>query len=142
MGESFDDIGLLLPIAADTAQALCRVVDGAYEKHPESLIEPAPRLVRRAYAQNIANAQWLMQYAYLVSSGRFEQTHPSHLRRGSDTTRDQTHRPLGNQYEFLMAASGRSTDRPLAVPDRPRQTGFRPADRRRDRFLWLARRIG
>ena len=47
-----DDIGLL-PVAQDAAEGLYRLVDAAYEKRSVAIsLEPAPRRVRRADAQD------------------------------------------------------------------------------------------
>ena len=47
-----DDIGLL-PVATDAAEGLYRLVDAAYEKRADrDQLEPAPRRLRRAHAQD------------------------------------------------------------------------------------------
>jgi DNA replication protein DnaC len=84
-----DDIGLL-PVTTDTAEALYRVVDAAYEKRSIAL---SSNLLRRAHAQNHRQRHRRPTHAprpRRAHRRRQHPTHPSHRRQGGDTT-DLTH---------------------------------------------------
>lgn len=78
-----DDIGLL-PVPADTAEALDRVVDAAYEKlsivlssnlHPAGFDELMPKTIANATVDR------LLHHAHLVATtGDSNSPHPSHRR--------------------------------------------------------------
>jgi DNA replication protein DnaC len=105
-----DDIGLL-PVAAEAAEALYRVVDAAYEKrsialsgnlHPAGLDELMPKTITnatvdRAHAPRPRHAH----------RRRLDPAHPSHRRQGGDAIGPLTQgRTPGHHRAVLQATSG------------------------------------
>ena len=124
-----DDIGLL-PVTTDTAEALYRVVDAAYEKReePETLHrpvkQPAPDRVRRTHAQD--HRQRHRRPAPPPRPHRHDRRrqhppHPSHRRQGGDATDQLSYgqntwpppgSSVGHGWAVLLSATGQI---PLAL---------------------------
>ena len=124
-----DDIGLL-PVATETAEALYRVVDAAYERRSIALSSNLhPRRVRRTHAQD--HRQRHRRPATAPRPRRHDRRrqhppHPSHRRQGGDATDQlsygQNTRPppgssVGHQRAVLLSATGQI---PLAIDTRRR----------------------
>ena len=105
-----DDIGLL-PVAAETAEALYRVVDAAYEQrslaissnlHPSGFDELMPKTIANSTVDR------LMHHAHLVLTS-------GDSIRLTDATRGKGVKPLTNSRADLLAALGSSSGHGWAV---------------------------
>ena len=122
-----DDIGLL-PVATETAEALYRVVDAAYEKRSIALSSNLhPRWVRRTHAQDHRQRHRRPAPAprpHRPHRRRQHPPHPSHRRQGGDAT-DQLNygqntwpppgSSVGHERAVLLSATGQI---PLALDSR------------------------
>ena len=115
-----DDIGLL-PVTTETAEALYRVVDAAYEKrsialssnlHPAGFDELMPKTIANATRRP---AQALHHAHVVMTAGRQHPPHPSHRRQGGDATDQLSHgqntwpppgSSVGHERAVLLSATG------------------------------------
>jgi hypothetical protein len=108
-----DDIGLL-PAAAETAEALYRVVDAAYEKRSIALssnLHPS-RWLRRAHAQDHRQRHRRPAHAPRPRGDhrrRLHPPHPGHRRKGGEAPGSMTPgRTAGHGRAVLLAIIGQS----------------------------------
>ena len=116
-----DDIGLL-PVATETAEALYRVVDAAYERrsialssnlHPAGFDELMPKTIANATVDR------LMHHAHVVlTAGDSIRLTQATAGKGGDTTGQLTHRAelLTTAGQFCWPRLGTSVGRHRAEP--------------------------